>query len=77
MRYLVLYSDTFGDLTGTVDRLFDDHNEAELYCTAQNNAVHYIDNLEDKWRSEYWIVVLPDDQGTPNPFTIRVLHNAN
>lgn len=77
MRYLVLYANTFGEFIGTVDRLFDDHFEAELYCTAQNNAVHYVDNLEDKWRSEYWIVVLPDDQGTPNPFTIRVLHNAN
>lgn len=77
MRYLVLYGDVFNDLTGTVDRLFDNHSEAELYCMAQNNAMHYVDNLEDKWRSEYWIVVLEDDQGGSTSFPIRILKNED
>jgi hypothetical protein len=75
--YLVLYDKVFGGLRGNVDRLFDDHFDAELYCTAQNNAVHYVDNLEDKWGSEYWIVLLPDDRGSPDPVEIRVLHSAD
>lgn len=74
MKYLVLFGDTFDHCTGTVDRLFDTHEDADLYCTAQNNAVHYVDNLDDKWRSEYWLVILPDDQGSPEAFAVRVLH---
>jgi len=75
MRYLVLYANTFNDLTGTVDRLFDDRMEAEIYCMGQNNAMHYVDNLYDKWLSEYWIVVLADDRGSPICFANRVLHS--
>jgi len=73
MLYLILYDDTFSNLTGTVDRLFDDRSEAEIYCMAQNNAMHYVDNLEDKWHSECWIVVLEDAQGGSSRFADRVL----
>jgi hypothetical protein len=74
MKYLVLFAETFGDLTGTVDRLFDDHMEAEIYCMGQNNAMHYVSDLKDKWRSEYWVVVLKDDQGSSVTFSTRILH---
>lgn len=73
MRYLVLYADVFGEFTGTVDRLFDDHYEAELYCKAQNNATMRL----GKPTIEHWVVVLPDDRGGTAAFADRVLHNDN
>ena len=61
MLYLVVFGKTFTGLHGHIDRVFDDHFEAELYCTAQNDATKplYKDPV-----TEYWIVTLELNDGS-------------
>lgn len=54
MFYLILFNDTFTGLEGNIDRLYDNHHEADLYCTAQNFATMRL----GKPTIEHWIVVI-------------------
>lgn len=72
MLYLVLYDKTFEGLCGTVDRIYDDHYEAELYCTAQNDATTPLDKSPI---TEHWIVII-DLNEVDSKFADRVYKPA-
>lgn len=61
MLHIVLYGNTYNKLTGTIDRVFDDRYEAELYCIAQNDATK---PLYKPPVTEYWIVTLELNDGS-------------